>query len=64
MLTLSKLLSLVIMLSVCLAVNAIEISSYARVSRNNGDSINMQSDTRNKSISTEVSDTDSTLIDK
>lgn len=69
MLTLSqRLLSLTIMLSV-FQVNysaAIEISSYARVSRN-GDSINIQSDKGNKSIdqtTTKVSDIDSTLIDK
>lgn len=45
---------------------AIEISSYARVSRN-GDSISIQSDKGNKSIdqiTTKVSDIDSTLIDK
>lgn len=45
---------------------AIEISSYARVSKN-GDSISIQSDKGNKSIeqiSTKVSDIDSTLIDK
>lgn len=69
MLTLSqRLLTLTIMLSV-FQVNysaAIEISSYARVSRN-GDSINIQSDKGNKSIdqtTTKVSDIDSTLIDK
>lgn len=68
--TLSRamLLSLAFVLSV-FQVNysaAIEISSYARVSRN-GDSISIQSDRGNKSIdriTTKVSDIDSTLIDK
>jgi hypothetical protein len=62
------LLSLAFILSV-FQVNysaAIEISSYARVSRN-GDSISIQSDKGNKSIdriTTKVSGIDSTLIDK
>jgi hypothetical protein len=62
------LLSLTFVLSV-FQVNysaAIEISSYARVSKN-GDSISIQSDRGNKSIdriTTKVSDIDSTLIDK
>lgn len=45
---------------------SVEISSYARVSKN-GDSISIQSDKGNKSIDqipTKVSDIDSTLIDK
>lgn len=69
MLTLpQRLLTLTMMLSV-FQVNysaAIEISSYARVSRN-GDSINIQSDKGNKSMdqtTNKVSDIDSTLIDK
>lgn len=69
MLTLLRMLfSSVLILSV-FQVNysdAIEISSYARVSRN-GDSIRTQSDKGNESVeqtTTKVSDIDSTLIDK
>lgn len=41
----------------------LEISSYARVSKN-GDSISIQSDGRSDPRSTKVSDIDATLIDK
>lgn len=65
----TTLLSLVLMLS-AFQVNyiseAVEISSYARVSRN-GDSISIQSDRGNKSndqTSTDMSNVGSTLIDK
>jgi hypothetical protein len=70
MLTLPQMLfSSVLLLSV-FQVNysaAIEISSYARVSRNGADSINIQSDRGNKSndqTSARVSDIDSAIIDK
>lgn len=62
----SLLFSLAYLLSVVTVSDAIEISSYARVSRNR-DSINIQSDMGNKSndrITTKVSDIDSKLIDK
>lgn len=63
-----KLLSSVLVLSAFRAAysDAVEFSSYARVSRN-GDSISIHSDSGNRSIdrtSTGVSDIDSTLIDK
>lgn len=69
MLALSQLLLASVLALSVFQVNysdAIEISSYARVSKNS-DSISSQSDRGNKSndqISTKVSDIDATLIDK
>jgi hypothetical protein len=62
-----KLLSFVIILSVLQVdySDAIEITSYARVSKN-GDSIIVQSDRGNRNIvqTSKAPDVDSTLIDK
>lgn len=69
MLTLLRMLFSSVLILSAFQVNysdAIEISSYARVSKN-GDSISSQSDRGNKRVeqtTTKVSDIDSTLIDK